>query len=188
MAKGNTGQDHLPIETQIRTVTNPLNVPFTHTWGGTPFTVEAGKTQQFPGHIAIHLAKHLADFILINLGRFHDILRGDKLVAQTMTRKERGEVMQALLDRETSVDVPAITSEIKEVVQDFKGKKADKPELIGEIPLEKGEAEEVAEGSEEAPAGEQTPEERFAELKEIGWMHLDKGQKKEYSSLKNALT
>jgi hypothetical protein len=54
---------------QVVEMTNIDGEDFTHSYGGTPFTVRKGETITFPYDIGLHLAKHLARKILI---------RGDK--------------------------------------------------------------------------------------------------------------
>jgi hypothetical protein len=46
-------------------MTNIDNEDFTHSYGGSPFTVRSGETITFPFDVGVHLAKHLARKILI---------------------------------------------------------------------------------------------------------------------------
>lgn len=94
-------------EFDTRSVTNPLEEDFTHAWNGEPYTIPAGETKSFPEFLAVHLAKHLADKIMIQGGRYEDKINQmtGRHTARSVGKPEKTELMNYLLDAEKQIDV-----------------------------------------------------------------------------------
>lgn len=169
-----------------RTISNPLDEEFRFRWDKVEYVIPPRSTMSYVGYLAEHAAKKLADKILIQKGRFEDVIRNDKIIGHAVSMGERVAVKEALLDREEKyIDLDAIVINAKA-----------KPAKVDHLPVG-----EVAAVVEEKPVGtiqvtppegepvEDSPPEkdnksRFAELKEKGWVRLNKDEKKEYQELK----
>lgn len=160
-----------PIGT--RTVTNPLDEDFTWTWDKIPYTVPARSTVSFVDYLAEHLAKHLATKILIEKGRFMDIIKNDKRIGSAVSQNEHQHVITALLDRDNEqIDLDSLVK---------KAKAAPTPG-IREIP-----AEELNKGIEE-PIGKTDENDEFEALSKKGYLKLTFPERTRYKELKDKLS
>lgn len=96
-----------------RTVYNPMGVDFTHTWDKVSYIIPAGKSMIFPGYLAVHMAKHLAEFIMIHgYGRLNDtVLPDGKIKPNSMSRGELQEFMEKELLDKGDVESYSVLSE-----------------------------------------------------------------------------
>ena len=154
----------------VRKLTNPLPEEFEFMWDGVPYIVPAMSTKSFADYIAIHGAKHLANKILIEKGRFEDIIRNDKRISHPVTAGEKQTLMDALLDRDDEV------MNIDEVLGEVKGAEPRKQDTAGEVTAEIKEDPIV------------TEVQRFKVLQEKKWVNLKDEERKEYKILKDKIT
>jgi len=178
---------------QNKTVTNPLDEPFVCMWDGTGYEIPARATVSMVGYLAEHLAKHLAKKILINKGRYEDIIKNDKRIGTAITGGELSHVADALLNRDGEVlDLDVLVAEAKKADPGDKSLPKGVPVVrLEETPLKEGvKVTPVIPPPIEGPRreGSLTDDQlRFLELKDIGWANLKKEERPEYQRLKNKL-
>lgn len=118
-------------------VKNPTDQDFTHTWDGKPYTIPAKSKKAFPEFLGYHLAKHLAQAIVIPA--FVEELRAEAEKAPTE------QVKNQILNR--SVPPERLVNKQKELIEDSSLTQAE--------PLDTPPAETPAP---QAPVQDDTPE------------------------------
>jgi len=173
-----------------RTVTNPLNEPFTFGWDSVPYTIPAKSTVMLVDFLAVHAAKHLADRLLIDSGKYEDEIRGDKRVYKAVTENQLNLVMDALLDREDEkINLDEILKEPSS--NEFEGK--GEVNVLPTVELKKNVSKKV-EVKDDQTTTEPEPSDvatditderiKFDQLKTVGYLKLNKDDRALYQSLK----
>lgn len=127
----------------VVTFTNITDEPFTHLYGGVPYTVNARESQVFPADLGKHLAKHLARKILYAEGEAKRKLLGYKqddpkndvsLFSEKDEQVITGKILGQVYREEVS---PALTPEqvIKKRVEELNPPK--------DVPVQAGERKQV---------------------------------------------
>lgn len=169
-----------------KTLTNPLEEPFRFMFNNNEYEIPAKSTVSMVGFMSVHAARHLAQKILLNKGRYEDVIKNDKRVGSAVGLGEVQHVQKALLDRDEEV------IDLDEILEVAKNKPTDKSLPVGkpvtvieDKPVGKIEVVKKEEKEGEAPKVDlSNAVTRFAELKEIGWANLSKEQREEYKILK----
>jgi len=86
-----------------RTLTNPLNESFYFKWDSVEYEVPARSTVTLINYLAEHGAKHLAKKILLNAGRYNDVIQNDKRVAKAISFGEKQFIADAFIDRDEHI-------------------------------------------------------------------------------------
>lgn len=146
-----------------RTVYNPMDRDFTHTWDKVSYIIPAGKSVILPGYLAHHMAKHLAEYIMIHgYGRLNDtVLPDGKVKPNSMSRGELEKFMaEELLDK-GDVEAFSVLSEEGMPTEDV-----DKDSILGSLKKDKKAAKEAK--AVKKPAKKEVPvEEPSEELEEV---------------------
>ena len=94
------------------TVTNPTAKDFTTQWNKFPIVIPANSFVSLPENIARHAAKHLAQRILLDGGRYEDVYDGQKVTSRAVSRDFRGQLAENLINRDLDVDVDAVFDKV----------------------------------------------------------------------------
>lgn len=120
---------------RIASITNITSEPFTHSFHGQPFTVNAGETLLFPYDLARHLARHLARKILFSDAK-PEQLRNDRAL---FTRESEDELIGKILGQESRKEIPHALSEaelLKKRVLDLNAAKPEGAPAVGRTKAE----------------------------------------------------
>lgn len=83
-------------EQDIVTIYNPTNRDFTRAWGGVPRTIPAHQAVDYPRFLAMHIAKHMADFIL-QVKEYQHKKKTGREITLIRNRAEREKVMNIIV-------------------------------------------------------------------------------------------
>lgn len=92
-------------ENDVVTIYNPTNRDFTRSWGGVPRTIPAHQAVDYPRFLAMHLAKHMADFIL-QVKEYQHKKQTGREVTLIRNRAERQKVMGIIVRGTKSYFLP----------------------------------------------------------------------------------
>ena len=170
-----------------RSVTNPLDETFEFLWDGVPYEIPARKTVPYVDYIAVHAAKHLAYKILISLGKFDDVIKGDgRRIGSSVSKGMAEEIRAALLDRDGE------HLDLEKIIKAASGAMTDKSLPVVEPPAQQNDmkAQEIikpqSKKEEEAKNEEANDPElkEWNELQKVGFTNLKGEQRKKYKELK----
>lgn len=124
----------------VKAVYNPLDVDFVHAFDGEDQTIPSGEFATFPENIAVHLARHLAKRIVMQVGyeEREEILKTLTGEKEKMTVEMKpiprftyrvGDVAKLLVTDVKAQEVPS-DEDILKVASEKEGKKGEK---LGEI-------------------------------------------------------
>lgn len=127
----------MSTEFKLKTLTNPLPEDFKFRYDNQWYSVPAYKTVSMPGGLAVHGAKHLANKILINKGKFADALKDDKVVPGLSVKMgERDYIASQLLDvRESELDLDEIINKSKDAPAKDRLPEGEPMDAITEAPV-----------------------------------------------------
>lgn len=107
---------------ETHSLTNPLSEDFVHTWDKEEYTVPAKSTERFPLFLCIHLAKHLADKILVANDCYMDQIKGDKRTYKAVSIGEKQGIMEAVIDQEEAVELNELAEKAEKAAAEPKVK------------------------------------------------------------------
>lgn len=127
----------------VKSVYNPLTVDFVHKFDGVEQTIPSGESAPFPENIAVHLARHLAKRIVMQVGEeereeiLKDLSKEEKQTVQMKPiprfKYRVGDVAKLLVSDIQNKVIPS-DEEILKVASETEAKEGEKKEAIVTIP------------------------------------------------------